>query len=111
MKINIIPTLLSAGIGGAMTFLIISFTDHTSLTSIMTVYISHITLLIMCFGVSLSDSREVSNMRTTAVLFLLATLICNIFFLNYDIRTEVIIATNSLLLLSCIGIAYSISKA
>lgn len=111
MKLNILPALISGGIGGALTFLVTMLCNNNDLTSIITVYLANIILMVMCFGISTSDSRRTVNIRTLSIVFFLIVLTVNIFLLSYDVRYSITIATNLILVLSCLGISYSISKA
>ncbi len=89
MKINIVPTLISAGLGAVLSYLIYVIIGVDDIVNIVTLFIVNILFFITSFGVSYRTAGRSVNIRITTILFLIASLICNTAILNLGVSTEI----------------------
>lgn len=111
MKINIIPTIISASIGAVITYIEYLIFSDISINNIITIGVAQVIWFIMAFGISFDSSGKNVNIKTLIATLLSIAIITNIVFMIIDIRAEITIAINALLLLISIGISYGITKS
>lgn len=113
MKINIVPTIIAAAISALLAYALYTLCKTSGQETLLAIGggVCFFLTLATCFGVRFEQGRTSANTSVLGIVFFLLLLLSHGVFAFVQFEAPAYVIINGLLLVSFVGITYSVAKA